>query len=474
MNHKMVKNGCLSILFLAMLLPLPVTTWAVVDGITGTTFNLTAKAGTIYMGDGGVAYMWGYASGSGLMQYPGPTLILNQGDTITVNLANQLPVPVSIVFPGQNVNATAPAGVGQPGLLSLEARPGETISYSFIASQPGTYMYYSGTRPELQVEMGLIGAIVIRPTLGVDCALPPDPNNIRPSRGYVYCAPNAYFDREYLFLTSEIDPLIHRQVELGNMAQADNTIRRPTAWFLNGRNFSDTMAEAFISYLPNQPYNAMPLMHPGERVLIRLIGGGRNLHPFHTHGQNHLVIARDGKLLKTAVSTIVDLPVSDFTTTAVPGETVDAIWGPWTGEKLGWDVYGHVGGELYPAGCPGVPAGVAICAGYVPGNPATYFDPYNNEYCPDHGKPIPVQIPAPSLLAFGPMYGGTPYLGVPGELPPSHVQQNPQAGLSFMWHSHNERELTTNNIFIGGMATMSLVLPYLVIDNNVCTPVNIP
>jgi hypothetical protein len=121
-----------------------------------------------------------------------------------------------------------------------------------------------------------------------------------------------------------------------------------------------------------------------------------------------------------------------------------------------------------------VPEGVVICAGYVPGDPATYFDPYNNEYCPDHGKPIPVQIPAPSLLAFGPMYGGTPYLGTSGELPPSHVQQNPQAGFSFMWHSHSERELTTNNIFIGGMATMSLVLPYLVIDNNVCTPVNIP
>jgi hypothetical protein len=63
---------------------------------------------------------------------------------------------------------------------------------------------------------------------------------------------------------------------------------------------------------------------------------------------------------------------------------------------------------------------------------------------------------------------------VPGELPPSHVQQNPQAGLSYMWHSHNERELTTNNIFIGGMATFSLVLPYHVFENNVCTPINIP
>lgn len=487
MNNKMMKNAYLIIVFMIMLLVvLPATTGAVVDGITGTTFNLTAKAGTISMGDGSIAYMWGYASdnpsppfcpGGGCFQYPGPTLIINQGDVITVNLKNQIPtiapnppVNVSIIFPGQNVTAAG----GIPGLLTREAPPDGTtvVTYTFTASQPGTYTYYSGTQSELQAEMGLIGAIVVRPTLGANCTLPADPNNIRPTRGYAYCIPDAYFDREYLFLLSELAPAIHRLVELGKMAQVDNTTRYSTAWFINGRNFPDTMATAFAIYLPNQPYDAMPLMHPGESVLMRLIGGGRELHPFHTHGQNHLVIARDGRLLKTAASAIIDLPVSDFTTTAVPGETVDAIWGPWTGEKLGWDIYGHVGGELFAAGCLG--AGVAICASYNPLDPNTYFDPYNNEYCPDHGKPIPVVIPAPSLLTFGPMYGGTPYLGASGELPPAHVQENPLAGLSYMWHSHTERELTSNNIFIGGMATMALVLPYEVIQNNTCSPIDIP
>jgi hypothetical protein len=40
-----------------------------------------------------------------------------------------------------------------------------------------------------------------------------------------------------------------------------------------------------------------------------------------------------------------------------------------------------------------------------------------------------------------------------------------------MWHSHNERELTTNNIFPGGMATFALVLPYFDMEGN---PINIP
>jgi hypothetical protein len=456
MNNIAIKKGPLIILWMLMLLALlPVTAKGVVDGITGPTFNLTAKAGKISIPDGSKNYLWGFADGTGPAQYPGPTLIINQGTTVVVNLTNQiptvpgnLPVNVSIVFPGQNVAATG----GIPGLLTREAPPGGTVTYTFTASQPGTYTYYSGTQPELQVEMGLFGAIVIRPTLGVNCLTVTNP--AAPNNGYAYCNPDAYFDREYLFVLSEIDPAIHRLVEFGQMAKVDNTTRHSTAWFENGRSFPDTMVEASTSMLPNQPYDAMPLMHPGEKVLIRLIGGGSNLHPFHTHGQNHLVIARDGRLL-TTTSAIINLPVSDFTTTAIPGETVDAIWGPWTGAKLGWDVYGHDGTE------PG------ICT--TPN--ADGFDPVTFEYCPDHGKLIPVAIPAQSLMQFGPMYGGTPYLGVPGDLPPAHVQQNPMAGLSFMWHSHSERELTSNNIFIGGMATMALVLPYFDMDGN---PINIP
>jgi hypothetical protein len=196
-------------------------------------------------------------------------------------------------------------------------------------------------------------------------------------------------------------------------------------------------------------------MHPGEKVLMRMVGGGLDLHPFHTHGQNHLVIARDGRVLSSnalaAANPVADLALSDYTTTSVPGETVDAIWGPWTGARLGWDIFGTT--TLNPHNCSADPSG---------------FDPATREYCADHDKPIPVTLPDEAYLTFGPMYGGTPYLGMPGPLPPLnpdgtvHVQQNPQAGLSFMWHSHNERELTTNDVFIGGMATMALVLPVTV------------
>ncbi|MFQ5617078.1 MAG: hypothetical protein ACE5GO_11550, partial [Anaerolineales bacterium] len=35
------------------------------------TFNLVAKAGYISNPDGNTIYSWGYASGTGVMQYPG-------------------------------------------------------------------------------------------------------------------------------------------------------------------------------------------------------------------------------------------------------------------------------------------------------------------------------------------------------------------------------------------------------------------
>ena len=39
-------------------------------------------------------------------------------------------------------------------LYEVITNTGGTVSYTFTAAQPGTYLYHSGTRPELEVEMG--------------------------------------------------------------------------------------------------------------------------------------------------------------------------------------------------------------------------------------------------------------------------------------------------------------------------------
>jgi FtsP/CotA-like multicopper oxidase with cupredoxin domain len=394
---------------------------SVLVGTTGPVIELTAKSGWITTPDGGSIPTWGYALGTGVMQYPGPTMILEQGERITVNLSNQLTVPVSIVFPGQRVVAVG----GVPGELTREAPPGQTVSYTLEATRPGTFTYYSGTNSALQTEMGLVGAIVVHPVLGST---------------FAYNHPATSFDHETLFLLTEMDPVIHELASDGNFAAIDMSARRAVYWFINGRTAPDTMLPDGVGWLPNQPYGCMPHMMPGERLLMRVVNAGLDLHPFHHHGNHARVIAMNGTLLESQPGAGPDLSHEVFTIQSVPGETVDAIF-EWTGAKLGWDLYGD------PAENP------HTC---TDGNNDT-FDDTTKEYCPDHGKPFPVVLPQIPQLTFGGYYAGTPHLGMPGILPPGEGGNNPTAAFPFMWHSHTEREMTNNDIFPGGMMTMLMV-----------------
>ena len=414
-----------AVVALAMLVPGVAS--AGIDGITGSNFNLTAREGYISIADGGSVYSWGYTNG-GTMQLPGPTLIVTQGVPVTITLSNALPAAagnVSIVFPGHTLGSTAG---GVSGLLTQEAPNGGSVTYTFTPTEPGTYEYHSGTRPDLQVEMGLYGAIVVRPAAAVaGCTLFIDGTT---KAAYGHAA--TCFDREYLFLLSEIDLQVHQAAE--DQASGPGPINVGTGeftseyWLLNGRAGPDTMAEAGTAVLTTQPYNSLPRMHPGEKLLLRVVGAGREMHPFHTHGNHARVLARDGRLI---VSKTDDTKLAGpllFTIPSVPGGTWDAIF-EWTGQDLGWDMYGHV--------------------------PTDALEPA--EWEPDHGKPIPVTLPSLSSLAFGGFYGGSPYLGAMGSLPPGEGGLNPNAGFAYMWHSHTEKELVNNDVFPGGMMTMLII-----------------
>ncbi|HRZ54390.1 MAG TPA: multicopper oxidase domain-containing protein, partial [Candidatus Paceibacterota bacterium] len=413
--------------------------------IVGPTFNLRAKAGHLSTPDGHNLYFWGFANGAGPVQYPGPTLIVNQGQTITVNLVNDLTeLPVSIVFPGQRVT---PSG-GSPGLLTREAVPGGgTASYTFIASRPGTFMYHSGTRPDLAVEMGLVGALIVRPTTGGV-----------PIANQAYAHPDSAYDHEYLYLLTEMDESIHTLVEQGRMSEVNTAKRFPVYWFINGRCGPDTVAADNAVYLPTQPYSALTIFSPGDKVLMRVIGAGQDSHPLHHHGNNALIIARNASLLQSTTASGADLGYSVFTIPAHPGETTDALFS-WTGEKLGWDVYGHAPDDVDNAPLGWSTGGAKGAEDIDHDNDGVYdtipLEPH--EYAADHGKPFPVTLPGDQDLTFGMFYSGSPFLGGVGSLPPGEGGFNPSGGFMYMWHSHNERELINNNIFPGGMLTMALV-----------------
>src|SRR4030095_11145490 len=121
MNKKIAKTQLLRALMVTVAMLLTPSAEAAAPGITGPTFNLTAQPAFITQPDGSFVYSWGYgcsgtpagfapAAISGAtcssMQVPGPTLIVTQGQTVTVNLQNGLPTRAgntSILFPGFNV-----------------------------------------------------------------------------------------------------------------------------------------------------------------------------------------------------------------------------------------------------------------------------------------------------------------------------------------------------------------------------------
>ena len=488
--------------------------YAAVPGINGPTFNLVAGPGNISQPDGAMVYSWGYGCNGApggyspaaittgfcsAMQVPGPTLIVNEGQTVTVNLTNNLPSSAgntSILFPGFSVTATG----GVAGLLSQEAVHGGSVTYTFTASSPGTRSYYSGTQGDLQVEMGLYGAIVVLPaTIPPSCTGGIHSSNLQAQGAHgendfrlaaaAYNHPGACYDREYMFQFSEMDPRIHRQAEEQVLA-AGNCVAGtagcslsvatepyvPAYFMINGRSMPDDMDANYTAQYPHQPYNGNPHMHPGELVLLRIIGQGRWQHPFHEHGNHVRILARDANLITSATNPGVNLagPLL-FTTTTTPGLAMDGIF-YWTGKGLNWDAFGHNTDPNKTGHADCTPDANGYNTGGTAYTQINYF-----EWCQDHNKPVqatpignvasggPATLPDPNIFANGAWYGGSPYLGPDatvravgstGTTPPSGTVANSptdEAGFAFMWHSHNEREITTNNIFPGGMLMMMLV-----------------
>jgi FtsP/CotA-like multicopper oxidase with cupredoxin domain len=572
MKNATSKTQLLLPLVVAVVLSLAQAAFAAAPGITGTTstpgtFNLTAQDSYLNQPDGNAVYSWGYGCVSGsmpvfvpknvtwsfapscsTMQVPGPTMVVTEGTTVSINLTNNLPTAAgntSILFPGFTLTSTCPNTAANPqGLLACEAAPGSTVTYSFVATAAGTHAYYSGTQGDLQVEMGLYGAVIVLPSAPpAGCADGATVTNLYGKSDYgsthsipgfpeqdwrlstaAYDHPKSCYDREYLFQWAEMDPRIHSQAAAQVQAKIGCTAGNagcsldvqtepyhPAYFLINGRSMPDLMDPNYGPEYPHQPYNGNPHMHPGELTLIRTIGQGRWQHPFHEHANHVRILARDGNLQLSPTNPTTSLAgLLMFNTDTTPGEAFDGIF-YFSGRGLNWDPYGHhpagTGSPVGPDSPPIDPLSSLGCTpdanGYntganLTGAAATTIQASLNyyEWCQDHNKPVevapfgdvasggPATLPDPNVFTNGAWYGGSQYLGPDAALRsrmaacdtntatgaptnlsncttllPSNVQANPpsERGWAFMWHSHNEREITTNNVFPGGMLMMMLV-----------------
>jgi hypothetical protein len=383
------------------------------------SFTLTAHDGAISTPDGNIVYMWGFSAGDDAFQHPSPVLCVDEGETVTVVLHNLLTEDVSIIFPGQE-NVMANGQPSQPQFDGLDltslapvAPPNGTMTYSFVASRPGTFLYQSGTEPLKQVNMGLFGGLVVRPTLGDAHAYNDAGTQFKTE------ADGDGYRAEYLLFFSEIDPMLHMAVEQGLPYNMNNYT--PRYWMINGRSFPDTVAPNGAKWLPDQPYGSLIYIHPYDGVanpnpaLIRYINVGTENFPHHPHGNHGRIIAQDSNLL--AGDGGQDMSYEKFTINIGPGQTLD--------ELFVW----------------------ADVEGWSPENP------------------IPVVSPQLQNLKFGTFYSGSPYLGDTDNLPVGHQALNACGEYYHIAHNHALQQITAWGVVLSGHITFTRIDPPLGPDN---------
>jgi FtsP/CotA-like multicopper oxidase with cupredoxin domain len=398
---------------------------------TGPNFNMTTTSGYINLPDGNTTFMYGFSLAGHAFQHPGPVLCVTAGQTVTITLTNTLNKDVSMMFPGQQ-DVLANGAPAQPqfagtvltSLTNVATANGGSVTYRFVANNPGTFIYESGTDQDVQVRVGLFGALIVRPARGVEYANNRDDSKFTTIANDSQLAPfKVRNDEEFLMILSEVDPYLNQAVELGKTFNMNNY--HPRYWLVNGRGFPDSIADNYASWLPNQPYGALARVkeqtfakdgvspggtHP-DPGLVRYINVGTEDYPFHPHGNNGKVIARDGHPLQGPNGE--DLSYEKFSLDIGPGQTWDVLFG--------W-------------------------------HDAENYDKVTN--------PVPVTVPQVANQVFGMFYSGSPYLGdTTGQLPPGSQSLNQCGEYYIIAHNHALYQITSWGVNMTGPITYMRIDP---------------
>jgi len=384
-------------------------------------FDLTTRTGYIDLPDGNTAFMYGYSNGFDPFQHPGPVLCVHEGDVVTVILHNTLKVATSMVFPGQDdvradgvpsqPQVETPSGMMTslaPGAAAATATTQGTVTYTFTANRAGTYLYEAGTDPETQVRMGLFGALIVRPVDG----------NGAQHDDQAYDSTDSKFDatEEFMVLLSEIDPYQHQAVERGKTFNI--TKYKARYWLINGRGYPDSIADNGASWLPNQPYGSLATVQPYSAAhplsgMARYLSVGSEDYPFHPHGNNGLVIGRDGHELKNGDA---DMSMEKFAINIGPGQTWDVLFKWYDAENYGLDAS-------------------------------------------KGQKPVTVTVPSLANQVVGTFYSGSPYLGSTQALPPGVQTLNQCGEYYIISHNHALYQITSWGVTMTGPITYMRIEP---------------
>lgn len=204
---------------------------------------------------------------------PAPLIRFREGETVTINVTNNMDEDTSIHWHGLLVPFPMD---GVPGVTYPGIKPGDTFRYRFAVPQNGTYWYHSHSG--LQEQVGHHGPLIVDPTGN-------DP--IRCDREYVLLLSDwTYMDPHRLFsiLKNNAESLNRQQRTLGDFLREmhakglGNTVKGQAMWArmrMNQRDLADVTGQTYTylvnGHATNDNFNM--LFRPGERVRLRIING---------------------------------------------------------------------------------------------------------------------------------------------------------------------------------------------------------
>ena len=213
---------------------------------------------------------WGY-NGS----CPGPTIEINEGDTVRIIVTNELPEPTSVHWHGLELPNSQDGAAPE---TQRPIMPGETYTYEFTVHQSGTYMYHSGFNEMKQSSWGLQGMFVVHPK-----------------------AAEHRIDKDVAIMLQEWS--------IFPDSKYPNLVATNFNWFtFNGRA------------APTIPVISV---EQGQRVRLRFGNVSMDSHPIHIHGYSWEEVGTDGGTISPSAR------IKSSTVNVPPGTTRDVEFVAW-------------------------------------------------------------------------------------------------------------------------------------------------
>ncbi len=294
-HKKLLKTGLFTVLALA----------ATANVASAATINKTLCVRSVNktMSDGVSVTFWGFTDvcgGMGSPLIPGPAVEVGIGDTLNLTLDMMMAPEEQAPYNGHTIHlhgADVPTSEDGVPETNGGAVNGDTYTFTPASNMAGSYMYHCHVHTVKHLEMGMYGALVVRPKDAAGTFLK-----------QITADAATAFDYVQNYVLSSVDPAYHT-------ASGDSTVfagYNPQYFMINGAEGKTTSAPATtLATAVN------------KKVALRLIGihsvnGTFSIKDSAGAAKSFTVYVQDGRKLPT-IKTVTSLDIT-------PGQRFDVLF----------------------------------------------------------------------------------------------------------------------------------------------------